>query len=127
MKRRFLASVLLLLTVLLVPPACKAPAAPAQFEVTSFNISPPEMTAGETVTIIAQVKNIGDSEGVYTAILTVDGAQVGMKDVTVAAGATETVTFSLVKDKAGTCKIAIGESSSSLTVKPKLVAKEMEL
>jgi hypothetical protein len=127
MKKGFCVSVLLLATVLILPPACKAPAAPAQFEVTSFNISPPEITAGETASITTQVKNIGGSEGTYTAVLTVDGAQAETKNVTVTPGATETVTFSLVKDKAGTYQVAIGELRSSLTVKPKLVAKEVEL
>jgi hypothetical protein len=127
MRKSLLLSALLLATVLILPPACKAPAAPAQFEVTSFNISPPEITAGETASITTQVKNIGGSEGTYTAVLTVDGAQAETKNVTVTPGATETVTFSLVKDKAGTYQVAIGELRSSLTVKPKLVAKEVEL
>jgi hypothetical protein len=45
----------------------------------------------------------------------------------VAPGATETASFSLAKDKAGTYQVAIGEKSSSLMVGPKLVAKETEL
>lgn len=127
MRKSLLLSALLLATVLILPPACKAPAAPAQFEVTSFNISPPEITAGGTASITTQVKNIGGSEGTYTAVLTVDGAQAETKNVTVTPGATETVTFSLVKDKAGTYQVAIGELRSSLMVKLKLVAKEVEL
>jgi hypothetical protein len=127
MKKNLWVTVLLLAVVLILPLACKAPAAPAQFEVTSFNISPLEITAGETASIAAQVKNVGGSEGVYSATLTVDGTEIERKDITVAAGATETVTFSLVKDKAGNYQVAVGGQSSSLTVKPKLVAKEMEL
>jgi len=127
MKKNLWVTVLLLAVVLILPLACKAPAAPAQFEVTSFNISPPEITAGETASITAQVKNTGGSQGVYSATLTVDGAEVEKKDITVAPGATETVTFSLARPKAGTYQAAVGGRSASLTVKPKLVAKEVEL
>jgi len=127
MRKGLLLSMLLLAVVLILPTACKAPAAPAQFEVTSFNISPPEITAGETASITTQVKNTGGSEGVYITILTVDEADVEAKEVTIAPGASETVTFSLVKDTPGTYQVGIGGQTSSLTVKQKLVAKEFEL
>ncbi|MBM3142640.1 MAG: hypothetical protein FJ005_06300 [Chloroflexi bacterium] len=127
MKKGFCVSVLLLVTVLILPTACKAPPEPAQFEVLSLDIIPPTVIAGDTVTVTARVKNTGGSDGIYTATLTVDGAQVETKDITVTPGATETVNFSLARDKAGTYQVAIGELRSSLTVKPKLVAKEVEL
>ena len=108
--------------------ACAAPSTPlAGIEVVSLNIVPPEVTAGETASITAEVRNTGTSQGTYTVILTVDGATVETKQVTVAAGARETITFSLVKDTPGTYTIAIGELSSSLVVKAKPVIKEIEL
>lgn len=124
MRKGFWLSVLLLATVLVLPTACKAP---AEFEVASLDIVPPEVTAGDQVSVTVKVKNTGGSEGVYTAILTVDGATVETKEVAPALGASETVTFSLVKDTPGTYKIGIGGQTSSLTVKQKLVAKEFEL
>lgn len=124
MRKSFWASVLLLVTVLLMPLACKAP---AEFEVVSLDTTPPEVTAGDTVSVTAGVKNIGGSEGVYSAILAVNGVEVGTKEVTVGPGNTEVVSFSLVKDEAGTYQVAVGELSSSFTVKQKLVAKEFEL
>ena len=133
MKTNLWVTELLLALVLAMPLACKAPATPAgpaQFEVTSLNVMPLEVTAGETASITAQVKNVGGSEGIYTAVLTVDGATAEVKEVTVAPGATQTVTFTVIKDKAGTYQIAVGELRSSLVVKekkPALVAKEMEL
>ncbi|MBL7208997.1 MAG: hypothetical protein ISS52_02755 [Dehalococcoidia bacterium] len=116
--------------------ACKAPAefeevpAPAEFEVVSLDVTPPEVRAGDSVSVTAEVKNIGGSEGVYTATLTIDGAQVETKDVSVAPGGTETASFSLVKDEAGTYQVAVGDLSSSLVVQekaPVFVAKEIEL
>lgn len=120
--------VVLVITALPFIVACAAPApAPAEFEVVSLDVMPPKVTAGEAATIKAQVKNSGGSEGVYTVILTVDGVKVEEKDITVAAGATVAVTFQLVKEISGTYKIAIGDLSSSLTVKEELIVKEVEL
>lgn len=116
----------LLVTVLLVLGACALPA-PAEFEVESLNINPPEVKAGETVSITAVVKNIGGSEGTYAMILTVDGVSVETEEVALMPGSSKEVTFSLVKDTAGTYEIRIGELSSSLTVKEKLVVREVEL
>ena len=114
------------IAILLLAISCVGPAetpgiptptpTPAEFEVVSLRVLPAEMTTGETATVEAKVKNTGDSEGVYTAVLTVAGAEVEKKEISVAAGATETVTFSLVVSEAGTYKIAIGDLSSSLTV-----------
>lgn len=101
--------------------------APAAFEVVSLDITPAEVTAGGAVTVTTQVKNVGGSKGVYAAMLTVDGAKVETKDITVAAGAIEKQTFSLTKDKAGTYSVSVGGQNSTFVVKPKLVVKEVEL
>jgi len=115
MEKKFLLAVLLLAIALSVPLACKAP---AQFEVVSLIITPPEVSAGGAVTITAEVKNIGGSEGIYAAALTVDGAEVETKDIMVASEGTATASFSLVKDKPGTYSIALGSRSGTLVVKP---------
>jgi hypothetical protein len=85
------------------------------------------MMAGETATVNADVRNIGGTEGTYTAIFTVDSAEVDKKDITLLPGAEETVSFALMESKAGTYQVAVGGVSSSIVVKPKLVAKEIEL
>jgi len=109
----------LLVTLLLVLGACAKPAA---FEVTSLVVTPPEVTAGGTVSVTAEVRNTGGSEGSYTATLTVDGATAQTKEVALAVGASKTVSFSLVKDRAGTYQIAVGGLASSLRVKEKFSA-----
>jgi len=135
MKKGLLIAVLL--TLLIISFGCKAPAeAPppspgplpaAEFEVVSLNVMPPGVRVGETVSVTAEVKNTSDTEGTYAAILTIDGAEAGRKDITVAAGATETVTFSLVKDTPGTYKVAVGELSSTLTVKESAITTTYDL
>ena len=57
---------ILIVALVIIPSACKAPAA---FEVTSLNITPAEAGLGELVTVTADVENIGDVEGIYTASL----------------------------------------------------------
>lgn len=113
--------------VLLTLTAVGACAKPAAFEVTSLNITPSEATAGETVSITAKVRNTGGSEGIYAAVLTIDGTTVETKDVTLESGASETVSFSLAKDTPGTYQVGIGELTSSLTVKAKLEVAYPEL
>jgi len=124
MKKRFLVIVALLAMLLVISSACKGV---ARFDVISLDIAPPIVAAGDVVSVTAEVKNTGISQGVYTAILTVDGAAVERKDVTVAPGATETAAFSVVRDKPGMYAIAVEGLSSSITVNHRLVPKEMEL
>ena len=132
--RKFLIIAAVLFAVAVVLPACKASVGvrPAQFEVTFLDVTPSEVIVGETVSVTSDVRNVGGSEGVYTVVLTVAGVKVEAMDITLAPGTTQTVTFSLIKNEAGTYKIAVGELSSSFTVKvggnePALVAKEAAL
>ena len=90
-----------------------------EIEVVSLDVMPPEVLAGETVSITAEVRNTGTSQITYTAILTIDGAEAETKEVMVASGATEKVTFSLVKDKTGSYQVGVGGLFSTLTVKEK--------
>lgn len=126
-KKRTLISVLIALTGTSALAACSASAPPAQFDVTSLTIKPKQVMIGETVTITALVENSGGSVGMYNAVLTVDGSKTNSKAVSLAPGSTETVTFSLSQDKAGTYNIAVGDSSSILTVNPKMVSTPTEL
>jgi len=110
------------------PTPTPAPApAPAEFKVISLDVVPPEVMAGEAVSITAVVKNIGGSEGTHAVILAVDGVTVEIKEVALTPGSSRVVTFSLVKEAPGTYEIGIGELSSSLVVKKELEINEVEL
>ena len=139
-KKAMLLGVILLLMLLLgacaapvpapVPPPAPAPPpppvptpppaptlVPAEFEIISMNIKPMDAVAGETVSITAVVENIGGSEGTYAAILSVDGVPVEAKEVPMTAGSSKVITFSLVKDSAGTYEIGVGGLKSTLIVR----------
>lgn len=113
MKKALLLTMALLMIVLASSVACTSG---ARFEVVSLDVAPSEVPAGETVTITANVTNTGGSEGTFNATLTVDGLEAATKNVTVAPGSTEVVTFALTKDEAGTYETGLGELTSTFTV-----------
>ena len=81
--------------------------ASAEFEVSPITITPSQVVAGESFTLSTESINVGGAEGTYAATLTVDGVMTGTKEVSVRAGATETVPF--------TC--AVGPNSQRLWAK----------
>jgi len=83
--------------------------------------------AGETISITVEVKNTGGSGGTYAVVLIIDGSTVETEEVTLAAGASETVSFALAKDTPGTYQVSIGGLTSTLTVEQRLIVKEVEL
>jgi hypothetical protein len=89
---------------------------PAGFAMSNLVISPAQAIAGREVTIMCDVTNTGGVDGNCPVNLKVDGAQVDSKEVAVAAGATQTVAFSLVKDIGGSYSVAIGDLSGTLVV-----------
>jgi hypothetical protein len=107
--------------------ACASSVSAPQFEVTSLDIKPAQIVAGQTAVVTVQVANAGKAEGVYDAILSVDGLQTDTQEIDVSPGSTETITFSLTVDSAGDHKIAVGEANSILSVEPKLVPQKVEL
>jgi hypothetical protein len=123
-KKMLVAGLLLLITA---QTACASSAPSAQFEVTSLDIKPSEVTVGETVKISARVTNTGGTGGVYYATPSVDGEKIGTKDINMDAGSNQTITFSLSKDKAGSYEIAVGKRTAILTVTSKLIARPVEI
>jgi CARDB len=89
---------------------------PAGFAMSNLVISPAQAVAGREVTIMCDVTNTGEVNGTCPVNLKVDDVQVDSKQVTIAAGATQTVAFSLVKDTGGNYSIAIGDLSGTLAV-----------
>ncbi|MBM4447357.1 MAG: hypothetical protein FJ023_08455 [Chloroflexi bacterium] len=122
MGKMFIASMATLTMLLACLPACSV-----GVNVTSLDITPPVVTVGDDINVTAWVKNTGSSQGVYKAILSVDGTAVENKEITVGRGATEAATFSVIKDKPGTYNIAVEKLNANITVNPRLVPKEMEL
>jgi hypothetical protein len=95
------------------PPASQKP---AQFEVGPITFAPPAVMVGDTITVSATINNIGDVAGTYTATLFLDGQQADNKSIPVDPGSSQEVSFQLSKSTAGSYMLAIGNSSTVLTV-----------
>jgi hypothetical protein len=90
---------------------------PASFTISDLSISPTEVEVGETITIGVLVANTGDGAGTYEATLKIDDAVVAIKEVTLAGGASEEITFITSKDVAGTYGMAINGLSGIVLVR----------
>ncbi len=90
---------------------------PMPFAISNLVINPAKVAIGKPVTIAVDVTNTGYLEDTYKAILRIDEGEVEAKDVTVAPGATETVTFSPVtKDAVGIYNVAVGDQVETFRV-----------
>ena len=125
--RTLAAGLLISVIAMAVPMACTSSPPSAQFEIAPLDIKPAEVTVGETVSISARITNIGGTGGAYSAALSIDGKKVDTKYINVDPGSSQTVTFSISKDVAGSYKIGIGARSATLTVNSKRVAMPLEL
>ena len=99
-----------------VAPTNPLPKAYADFEVGPLTVMRDGVSAGEMATVSTIVINTGDVEGIYKAVLTIDGKAVDQKDVSVGAKGAEVITFQAAKDAPGSYELAIGESTAMLTV-----------
>ncbi len=86
------------------------------FTMSSLGISPSEVKTGESVTITATVNNTSIVTGTYTVSLKLDGTVVDTKQVPLAGGASENVSFTVTKDTAGTYSVAVDGLSGNFTV-----------
>ncbi|MBI2847864.1 MAG: Ig-like domain-containing protein, partial [Chloroflexi bacterium] len=97
--------------------AVLASARPAAFIVSGLVVAPTEVDIGQDVTVSVMVANSGDISGTYTVILLVNGEALETRQVTLAGGASQKVSFTVRKDAAGTFKVLIDKLSGTFTVK----------
>jgi len=97
------------------------PPEPPAFTPSSLLISPAEVEIGETVTISISVANTGGLAGSYSVTLKIDGVTEETKEVTVAAGASEGVTFTTARDEAGTYSVDVNGLTGSFEVMEEVI------
>jgi hypothetical protein len=98
------------------PPPPPTPPKPAEFEVSDLVVSPGEVVEGESVNVTVKVTNVGEEEGTHTVDLKVDGLVVDSETVTLAGGASATVSFSVTKTTVGSYTVKVGDLTGSFTV-----------
>jgi len=91
--------------------------APAFFTTSNLSITPTKVGMGEEVTISVLVTNTGDLSGSYQVSLNIDGVAVATKEVTLAGGASERVTFTTTQGIAGIYSVTIDGLSGTFDVK----------
>lgn len=97
------------------PPA-QTLARPANTSVLTASVQPSQVTAGQPVTIMANVKNNGDLSDSFNAELTINGQLEASKQVNVPGNGAVPVEFAVVKDEPGTYTIDIGGQKAYFTV-----------
>ncbi len=90
--------------------------APAAFSVSDLSIQPAEVQPNEIVTITVSVANTGGTEGSYSVVLNINGAKEAEKSVTIAAGSSQDVSFSVTREDAGSYSVSVAGLSRSFTV-----------
>lgn len=89
----------------------------ASFTLSGLSVSPAETTIRGSVNVSVVVTNSGDMSGTYDVLLKIDNLTVKTEPVTLAAGKSQTVIFTVIKDAAGTYTVNIGNLSGTFKVR----------
>jgi parallel beta-helix repeat protein len=89
---------------------------PAAFSIGSLNIQPNEVAPGETVDISVVVTNTGGSEGTFVALLKINGIEEARESFIIAAGASQSIVFTVAKESAGTYSVELNGLTGSFVV-----------
>lgn len=116
MYKKLILSFLVILSVVFAAALCSCDAEDAKFEVSNLIIEPSSALAGQAVSISVDVANTGGTEGTYNVILLVNGAEESNENVSLAPGASRTVTFNLTRDITGVYEIEVAGLIGELTV-----------
>jgi len=95
---------------------------PATFVVSALDITPAEVDIGEKVTISVVVVNTDDAKSTHEVTLKIDEAVVATEEVTLAGGSSQTVTFTIAEDAAGTYAVSVDGLAGTFEVKAALPA-----
>jgi hypothetical protein len=89
---------------------------PAQVSASGLSITPQQVQPGLDVTISVNVANTGGETGSYNAVLYINGAVEDSQSVSVAAGASKNVIFTVSKSKAGVYDVSLAGQSGQFEV-----------
>jgi len=98
---------------------------PADIFTSNLSVTPSKIETGDTVTISVRVANRGGQEGTYLVQLKIDGVVVETRRVTLAASASETITFTTSQDMGGIYTVDIDNLSASFTVEKPEIEEEV--
>jgi len=93
-----------------------APVGPASVSASGLSITPQQIQPGEEVTISINVANTGGETGSYNAVLYINGVVEDSQSVSVAAGASKNVIFTVNKSQAGVYDVSLAGQSGQFEV-----------
>ena len=102
------------------PPATTSPsttASPAEFEITDLRVIPENPQVGDTLTILVDVQNKGDSSGSYTILVTI-GSKSKTQNIELEGKSSKTVQFQETADTEGNIEIKAGNLTKTIAVAP---------
>jgi len=90
--------------------------APTSLVIDNLTVTPERVKIGETITINVLTDNVGYFTADYEAILKINGSVEATRMVRLAPGESKPVSFSTVRDTAGTYSVEVGELGGTFTV-----------
>ncbi|UCB43895.1 MAG: hypothetical protein JSV77_04410 [Dehalococcoidales bacterium] len=102
-------------------PACPVPQSPspAAFFADKLMIFPKVATIGEPITISLELSNIGGREGSYTVTLAINNTIEEARDIALATGESQTVSFTVNKVTSGIYEVAIDDRQGTFEILPR--------
>jgi len=92
-------------------------ARPASFTLSEFSVMPHIVQVGEPVTAGITVTNMGGCEGSYTLVLKVNDVIEDSKEITLAIGESQEVSFEVIRESAGDYSVDINGRTASFVAK----------
>jgi len=89
----------------------------ADFVASGLSVNPTEVYIGEGVTIGTLITNTGNLAGSYKVILRIDNVVMDTREVTLEAGASKVLTFTIAKNVAGTYEVTIDSLSGTFVAR----------
>jgi hypothetical protein len=109
----------ILLGILVIIPLSSCtpvPVKPAEFKVNRITVSPTEADPSQTITITAEIGNIGEVSDNYSAIIFLDGVPYDTKDVQLGPSENKTVEFQIIVKSPGQHEVSIDSEKKYFTV-----------
>jgi hypothetical protein len=86
------------------------------FSLSNLKVSPAEVRPGDMVSVTATITNTGEKESTFTVYLNVNGEVVDSKVVTLPGGVSDSITFTMLAEKAGDYSIEVGGATGNFNV-----------
>lgn len=89
---------------------------PAAWALSALIIEPSAAAPDELVTVTVTVSNTGGRAGTFNVVLMLDGQPELEREISIAAGGSEVVTFMVSREDVGTYTVSVGELTGGFTV-----------